>query len=171
MRKGKVLYWIWVLCWGKMLGVWWSMHWLNNQVFRPKNKAINDWRFASLGKVHSQVKSVLAVIAPKWNTFPEWRRNMSRVVNTTGLGETKLTVFLSGPLNLIGRSSCIFTSCKARVKFINSNLVCSKSTSRPVWCPCWLCMIILDICMDCYWLLSEIIFYNNWQNNKNGNNW
>ena len=47
---------------------------------------------------------------------------MSRVVNTKGLGETKLTVSLSGPLKLIRRFSRVFTCCKARVKFINSNL-------------------------------------------------
>ena len=47
---------------------------------------------------------------------------MTRVVNTKGLGETKLTVSLSGPWKVIGRFSSSFTSCKARVKFINSNL-------------------------------------------------
>ena len=65
---------------------------------------------------------------------------MSRVVNTKGLGQTKLTVFMSGPLKLIGRFSSIFTSCKACVTFINSNFsvafkfkfVCSKPTSRLV---------------------------------------
>ena len=46
---------------------------------------------------------------------------MSRVVNK-GLGETKLTVSLSGPLKLIRRFSRVFTSCKACVKFVNSNL-------------------------------------------------
>ena len=40
---------------------------------------------------------------------------MPRVVDTKGLGETKLTVSLSGPLKLIGRFSRIFTSCKPRV--------------------------------------------------------
>ena len=50
---------------------------------------------------------------------------MSRVVNITDLGETKLTVSLSGPSKLIGRFSRIFPSCKVRVKL--STAICQLS--------------------------------------------
>ena len=100
MRKAKVLYWIWVLCWGKMLGVWWSMHWFNSQSLWFQ-KQDNQWlTFHQLRQSPESSEKCFSCYTTKLKYVCRIRRrNMSRVVNTEVLGETKLAISLSGPLN------------------------------------------------------------------------